>query len=296
MKQKLKLGFTDTHDHLAQFFYTILSSRYDIEIDQENPDFLIFGDANFGNNNRKFSRNKVVKIFYTGENQRPERYECDYAISFDHKDAAWHYRLPLYVIYMWSLENIHRTQYKYDYIFNPTIKPKTDFCTFVVSNPNSPKRNEFFDLLSAYKKVDSGGRYKNNITVNLDGEQAKIDFLSTRKFNIAFESYSHPGYVTEKILHAFYAGTIPIYWGDTTIANDFNPDAFINVHDFDTFEDCVEYVKKVDQDDGLYNEIVNAPKFKNVPSYINLENFLNWFDSTVYTKTGKRNADTIIYF
>jgi hypothetical protein len=295
MKQKLNLGFTDTHDHLAQFFYNLLSTRYDIQIDQSNPEFLIFGDANFGNNNRKFSKDKVVKIFYTGENQRPERYDCSYAISFDRKDEPWHYRLPLYVIYMWALEHIHKTGYTYDYIFNPTIKPKSDFCTFVVSNSNCKERNTFFELLNIYKKVDSGGRYQNNIQVNLDGEQAKIDFLSSRKFNIAFESYSHPGYVTEKILHAFYAGTIPIYWGDPTIAKDFNPDSFINVHDFKSFEHCIEFIKELDCDDDLYQTMLNAPKFKEVPSYINLNNFLDWFDSTVYKKVNKRE-DTVIYF
>jgi hypothetical protein len=30
--KKLKLGFTDTHDHLLQFFYNLLANRFDIEI------------------------------------------------------------------------------------------------------------------------------------------------------------------------------------------------------------------------------------------------------------------------
>ena len=37
MKQ-LKLGFTDTHPHLVQFFQSVLSARYDITIDNTNPD------------------------------------------------------------------------------------------------------------------------------------------------------------------------------------------------------------------------------------------------------------------
>jgi hypothetical protein len=289
--RKLKLGFTDTHDHLAQFFSSILANRFDVEIDNENPDYLIFGDENFGTNNKNFKRSDVVKIFYTGENRRPENYDCDYAITFDHNYNNWHYRLPLYVIYQWSLDQIHKTKYGYYHILGDNEpQEKTDFASFVVSNGNCKERNEFFEKLSAYKKVDSGGKLFNNIQADLSGEEAKIDFLASRKFNICFESGSYPGYTTEKILHAFYAKTIPIYWGSPTVVADFNPAAFINVHDFDNFDDVIEYVKKVDNDDELYNKIVSAsPLAGNVPrDYMLLNNFLNWFDAVVYNKIDRK--------
>ena len=131
--RKLKLGFTDTHDHLAQFFSSILANRFDVEIDNENPDYLIFGDENFGTNNKKFNRSDVVKIFYTGENRRPENYDCDYAITFDHNYNNWHYRLPLNVIYMWSLDMIHKSGYDYYHILGDNEpKEKTSFCSFKI--------------------------------------------------------------------------------------------------------------------------------------------------------------------
>ena len=71
MTKPLRLGITDTHPHLATFFTSILSSRYDVVIDNTAPDFLLFGDDNFGNTNKKYSRNDCVKLFYTGENRRP---------------------------------------------------------------------------------------------------------------------------------------------------------------------------------------------------------------------------------
>ena len=259
--KKLRLGFADTHEHLASFFNAILSSRFDLEIDNDNPEFLIFGDKNFGNDNLKWSKSDCIKIFYTGENQRPENYDCHYAITFDHNFKPWHYRLPLFVIYMWALKNIHNTQYDVNYIFNPTVKDKTNFCSFVVANPKCEERNLFFKMLSNYKRVDSGGPLFNNINAKLDGENAKINFLSSRKFNICFESMSYSGYVTEKILHAFYAGTIPIYWGSNTVESDFNKDAFINVNNFASFEECIEYIIEVDNDDELYNKIVTSKKF-----------------------------------
>ena len=291
MTKKLKIGFVDSHEHISEFFICILSTRYDVELDNNNPDFLLFGDENFGQVNKKYSTDDCVKIFYTGENRRPENYDCQYAITFDHNFEAWHYRLPLYVIYMWSLEYIHNTKYHYNYIFNlePPLE-KTGFATFVASNEKCKERNEFFEMLHQHKFVDSGGRVFNNTNVPLAGEEAKLDFLATRKFNICFENGSYPGYVTEKILHAFYARTVPIYWGSETITNDFNPDAFINVHDFPDFDSAINHILRVDRDDILYNSYLNAPKFLNdiPPSHIMINNFLNWFDAVVYNKILQR--------
>ena len=87
--KKIKLGFTDTHDHLAAFFNHVLSMRYDVEIVKDaEPDFLIFGDRNFGTDNLNFDKDKVTKIFYTGENQRPEDYECHSLVQSPIQGAA----------------------------------------------------------------------------------------------------------------------------------------------------------------------------------------------------------------
>lgn len=291
---KLKLGFADTHEHLARFFYSILSTKYNIEIDNTNPEFLIFGDENFGTSNLKFSKKDTIKIFYTGENRRPENYDCHYAITFDHNLSSWHYRLPLFVIYMWALENIHNTNYKYTHLLqNQSINTSKDsFCSFVVSNPNCKERNEFFSKLNKIKTVDSGGRFMKNISYDLPDEISKINFLACRKFNICFEQSANPGYVTEKILHAFYAQTIPIYWGSTSVSTDFNYKSFINVRDFKNFDEVIEAVLYLDNDKNAYNNMLNESKFTNniAPDYINLDNFLNWFDSIVYKKINIRSS------
>lgn len=280
----LKLGFTDTHPHIATFFYSVLKEKYHIILDNNNPDFLIFGDENFGNNNKNYSSKNCVKIFYTGENRRPENYDCNYAISFDHIKDSWHYRLPLFIIYMWSLQQIHKTSYNYEYIFNPISYKKDKFCSFVVSNPNCITRNTFFESLNKIISVDSAGRFKNNTNITLHTEEDKIQFLQKRKFNICFESYKHPGYVTEKLLHAFYAKTIPIYWGSETVNEDFNSKAFINIDSFKTQNEAIEYILELNFNDNLYEQVLNQPAFINniAPDYYNLNNFLSWFDTYVY--------------
>ena len=288
--KKIKIGFTDTHDHLAAFFNHVLGMRFKVVLDNKDPDFLIFGDRNFGVDNLNFDREKTTKIFYTGENQRPNDYDCDYAISFDHNYQPWHYRLPLWIVYLWALKHVHKTDYDKNSILKNNLKPKTDFCSFVVKNPNPQERKDFYHKLTEYKKIDSGGELFKNIEGKLEGEAAKIDFLSSRKFNICFESYSHPGYVTEKILHAFLAGTVPIYWGSETIEADFNPRAFVNVHNFKDHEDVIEYIKKMDENEEYYEWTVNQPKFTCgvLPDYLLYNNFLNWFESIVLKKVHKR--------
>lgn len=80
-----------------------------------------------------------------------------------------------------------------------------------------------------YKKVDSGGKYKNNIGKPVEN---KRDFQMTHKFVIAFENTSTRGYTTEKIIGAYAAGAVPIYWGDPDVAMTFNTKSFINCNEY----------------------------------------------------------------
>lgn len=287
MKKKLKLGFTDTNNQIANFFVAILSNRFEITIDNENPDYLIFGDRNFGENNLRYDPNKVVKIFYTGENQRPWDYVCSHAISFDHVENERMYRLPLYVVY--DFDNLLKripsfVTYKRS---EEDIQTKTGFCSFVVRNPNCQKRNEFFHKLSKYKQVDSGGPLFNNIGYVLEyGDNAmksKLEWLKNYKFNMCFENSSYPGYVTEKLYEAYIGGTIPIYWGSATVEVDFNPRAFLNWHDYKDDDAFMQAIIELDQNDDKYREMYMQPLFsKRVNRFMDFTNLENWFEKNVY--------------
>lgn len=62
-------------------------------------------------------------------------------------------------------------------------------------------------------------------------------------FIIAMENSIVPGYVTEKIGHAFNAGSVPIYWGDRAGIEELcNPAAFINVLDYPTIDKAAETI------------------------------------------------------
>lgn len=275
----LRIGFADTFFGLAdKFFEAVLSQRYNVIRDDENPQILIFGDENFGTKNLSYDEKKVIKVFFTGENRRFWNYKCHYGLTFDHIDDDRHFRMPLYVPEIWGLIN----QHGYAEV-DPPVE-KTSFCSFMNSNAGCHKRNNFFNLLNSYKQVDSGGPLFNNIGhVIPRGTKEKIDFLKPRKFNLCFENGSHPGYVTEKIVHAFYARTVPIYWGSSTVEIDFNPDAFLNWHDYCDDRKFLERIKEVDNDDDLYYSYLNASPTRNdLPNkFMDMNRFLDWFDSRI---------------
>jgi hypothetical protein len=125
---------------------------------------------------------------------------------------------------------------------------------------SADERSQIFELLSKYKTVNSGGRWRNNVGGSIPD---KIAFQSKHKFVIAFENCSHPGYLTEKFADAAASNAIPIYWGDPDITSTFNSKSFINCHDFQTFEDVVDRVREIDTDDKLYHEILSEPWFIN---------------------------------
>ncbi len=176
-------------------------------------------------------------------------------MSFDYNYNQNHFRLPLYSVYFTN-QNLTKARDA-----KSLLNKKTSFCSFVVSNATeTEERINFFHELSKYKQVASGGKYANNV----GGPVAnKRDFIGKYLFNIAFENSSHPGYTTEKIAEPWLEGCIPIYWGDPEITRDINPDCFINVHDFTSFDDAIKYIKEVDASLKLQEKYLSAPFFKN---------------------------------
>lgn len=291
MRKTLRLGFADTFGTAINFFTDFFVRHYNFIRDDENPEYLIYGEGEFGRSNLKFDKSKVKKIFYTGENARPPYGDCFAAMTFDHENSSRHYRLPLYVIDMhgavqegWTDDFYQLVGLKHDYEKEYDTR---QFCSFVVSNPRQEMRNAMFGLMNTYKGVHSGGPHLNNIGAVLPRDKLhyKLDFLNNYRFNICFENGSYPGYVTEKLFNAFQVKTIPIYWGSPTVDRDFNTDAFINCHNFKTLNDVVKYVQHLDSPAGKqeYLDIISRPAFKNnIPNeFTDLHNLYEWWDKFV---------------
>ncbi len=253
MKQ-IKINFADfgAINPENNWITNLLRTKYDVQI-SDKPDYLFY--ATGGQDHHKYD---CIRIFYTGENLIPNFNYCDYAMGFHYLTFAdRYYRFPLWAL---NESNIQSAQNK-NFFKNSEEALKREFCACVIGNSRQTDgaRFDFFNKLNAYKQIASGGRWNNNV----GGPVAdKIGFQSHYKFTMAFENTSTEGYATEKIMDAFAAHSIPIYYGDPLITKDFNPDAFINAHDFKSWDDLIEYIKKVDQDDALYLKMLNAPVFQ----------------------------------
>lgn len=238
---------------------SILSKHYELEYDSVNPDYIFYsvmGDSHIDYDG--------VRIFSCGENVRADFNFCDYAIGFDYMSFEDRYlRYPLYLHYS---DDVARAQNKHLEISSQTLQDKSRFCTFVVSNGKADeKRAQFFEALSRYKRVDSGGKYKNNIGRRVEDKQA---FLREGKFSIAFENSSTNGYTTEKLIQALAAQSIPIYWGDERVSEPLdssgggvNPHAFINLHAYTSMEEAIAAVEFLDTHDEAYLAMLRQQAF-----------------------------------
>ena len=251
MKQRIKIKATDfwSKDIMNFYLFKLLAKDYDLVMSDE-PDLLLF--SVFGYEHLKYT---CLKIFYTGENVKPNFKLCDYSFSFEDTDER-NFQLPHLAVYPFFQE-FRKGQY------SPKIQslrnhPKVEFCNFFYSNPRPKERIIFCQKLMNYKRVDCPGKVLKNME-SIDSSGGKMQFLKKYKFTIAFENHSAVNYTTEKIYHPLLVGSIPIYWGNPKVAEFFNPESFVNCHDYDSFEEVIERVIEIDNDDSLYEKYISAP-------------------------------------
>lgn len=305
MREELKIKFCDFWDGFDEgnnYFYHLLSQRYDVILDSEDPDLLFFSvDYSRRKERDRYKDHRCKKIFYTGESVLPNfdseksiemsnhqaSYsigKCDFAFSFDFMADPRQYRLPLWAM---QIDWFGKTSYGNPSFLLPENKidqnqyiwtPKTQFCAMVFNNPVK-MRVDFYEKMSQYKLVHGYGKPFGNW---FDGEFQKYDVLKNYRFSACFENRSYAGYFTEKPFHAKTAGTVPIYFSHKTVSKDFNEKAFINLGDFDNMDNLVKYVKKVDQDHGLYMQYYNQPLFKNgISQQFRPDSILDFFERSI---------------
>ena len=210
----------DTQENFYEnVFIQLLSRKYDVRY-SENPDFLLYGPFGYAH-----LRYDCVRIFFTGENVRADWRVADYSIDFDHIDFGdRHLRLPLDFLPSAHLQTL--CEHSRTRALQAFAPKREKFCAFMArhSDKYTWMRERFFEILSQYKQVDSGGQWNNNIggVVGDRGDEgdyriSKRKWLEGYKFNICFENASYPGYLTEKLFDAYACGCIPIYWGDTSL-------------------------------------------------------------------------------
>ena len=189
--------------------------------------------------------------------------------------------LPFFALSFWE-----RYRHTPQDMIKPTpfsVPNKTKFCAFMY-NHDVAFRNDLFRRINNYKHVDALGKCMNTTRLSAQQlkqkrylyEEGRVTFYDTAvdeyrpyKFMIACENCKVEGYITEKVINGMLAGCIPIYSGAPDIAKYFNPKSMICVDSFPSFQDALDYIARVDQDDNLYRQILEEPWFPNneLPSF-----------------------------
>lgn len=270
VRKKIKIKFVGFQSEKINYvelnqtwLYKTLEKYYDIEI-SDNPDYIICSCFNL----YEYCQYPQVRIMFSGENYVPDFNVIDYAISsYPISFLDRNFYLPQSLFgYNGERSELESRERNYTKEF---LETKTRFANFIASYDSEYNmRGDFFKKLSERKKVDSAGMWLNNTGEFVSfRDNSKTDFQRQCKFSLCFESTSNGGFNTEKIMDAFFADTIPVYYGDPNITDVFNPKAFINVADFATFEEAIDRILEIDADDEKYLEMMNQPIF-NEKNYI----------------------------
>ena len=291
----IKVNFVDFWVGLVKtdnYFFNLLSTKYRVVIDEIDPDLVFYSvDYQRQNEKQKYLGTRAKLVYYTGESTLPNWDECDLAFTFDHDAHKKNYRLPLWMVYLnwFNRPYIAERDHAYHPDIHDFLEKKIDkdallaeksyFCNFVYSQP-SGKRVDFFPKLTslAGRPVVSAGRLFNNCNWNIPGRSdniEKIEFLRNFKFTISFENRDYLGYTTEKIIHPMFANSIPVYWGNDRVDEDFNVKSFILAKDYSD-ESLIEKLNEIDRDNDLYFSILEEPWFKGgeIPHFVLPENVL----------------------
>lgn len=202
------------------------------------------------NNGRLWNKQDKKYIYWSGESYEPHK--NSYATSSINISTTTLFKEMIYTPYVLYSPYLYKDRaYK-------GVKDRKHFLAYCSSH-KVPEREDFFA-----KCVDTIGSDTCHSFGNCDGNRpsskkskvkgawdnnALIETYKDYKFVIAFENGVVDGYVTEKILNAFYSGAIPVYHGSANINELFNPTAFINVSDFKSYEECIDYMHHMKEEE-----------------------------------------------
>lgn len=274
--KSIKIAFADHWSDFKKdnnFILNFLKLQYNVVL-SDNPDFLFCG-SNMSGERQRYSN--CVKILISGENLIPDFNIYDYGAASAYLQFGDRYfRKPPYIA---KKEILDRSK------INKQMAHRK-FCNFIYRNskwPGTKNRMNFCKLLQTYKQVDCPGQSLHNIDCkdlaprNGDWYKSKQKFLEQYKFTIAFENSFSEGYTTEKIIQPFYAYSIPIYWGNPLVTNEFNSKSFINCNDYgNDFNAVIEKVKELDNDDEKYLEMLSQPPVLESFDFDKEKHFREW--------------------
>jgi hypothetical protein len=188
MKKKIKISRANFpgvgNFSWMNYFHMILSEKYDVIIDSDNPDLVFYSNLHYSENeidyytNTKnrghhFYNENVKKIFISGEANPDYNLQLNlgsnyYCLGYENILHPRYLRFPTYVLDVFVLNNEsgmfnHYFNWLTD-VRNPDmiLNDKKHFCSVVQSSDN-PDRGKFFDLMISKYFVKSSGPWRPTI-------------------------------------------------------------------------------------------------------------------------------------
>jgi len=273
----MKISFVDfwpSFDPLSNIFTDMMRFIFeDFEVvAPENANIIfssVFGEA------YKTYLNKLPILQYIGEPIVPKNEPGVTYLSTNYENSATkNFRLPLWIL---QFDWFFRTQGYSPENFQIPIRQlytrrryvKRDL--FSVSIFNHDRAGNRIAYLSALKaKGIPAYAYGKPFGNWFFGERQKMHILSHFTFANCFENDTLAGYHTEKLVHAYFAGCVPLYWGSNTHSIDFNPEAYLFYREDQTMEDFVEQIIRLSYSERDMRRMVQTPLFRRPPQLIEL--------------------------
>lgn len=200
-----------------------------------------------------------VRILLTGENHAPDLNNFDYCLTHELRETDRCHRFPYWLnstLFMSSPEErAALTEPRAPITAEELRAQQRGFCAFVSYNAAAKKRVRMVQALMKRRHVSCGGPLFNNIGYRVQDKRA---FLSQHLFSVAYENEASCGYQTEKLADALVARSIPIYWGNKAVEEEFNPDAFIHARRYRSESAMLDAIVALSEDYERMAAMLNA--------------------------------------
>lgn len=245
-------------DFFIKLFNTVFNTTIEICNDYNHSEILL--ESIFDSKTFLFDKEWKYSFLYSGESRLNAHYKSYSCVLYGERNHDNIINVPLFVpnLYCSNLLDKYNSPLQIDHI------PSNNVCV-IISNDGGKERNHFLEKLEEKVNIDYAGNYKNNVPRITHPYNSKefVDYVSKYKFIISMENSRGDTYITEKILHGFSSGTIPVYWGSNRVTDYFNKDRFINLSNMNDVEQVVNTIVEIINDDKRYLSIINKPIFHN---------------------------------
>lgn len=300
-------GFWPDFNYKDIEFFKNLEIEGALEIDNqsENPDVIIYSDY-IPDCDVQIDQ---ARILFSPENIARKNYLFKYTMNYQ-RNLENNFRFQNFFYYPFYREVTENTESAFYLSLKNKIKNK--HINFIYSNNNAKVRNSYFEYLSKFYKIDSFGKFKNNMgTTGEDRNLShykrsikKATIISDYKFTIAFENSRGEDYISEKVWEPLSVNSIPIYYGSDAVFDYFNKEKIIYVQGRSDFKKSIQLMEEIIKNHELYSYYLKLSIFRDEETRIRYQysrlsqEFINFLVKVIgdKEKIGNQKIKKIKYY